>query len=223
MGLPHFGSRRSGTPLASLVPTGGSHMARKNRYAPLGFAYHVVNRGNDRQTIYQHHFDYAVFIELLADAGRRFAVKNYGFCLMPNHFHLLVEPLKQDELSAFMQWVTCRYACHFRTETETLGHGHVFQRRFWSAPARDDEAFLATLRYIEANPVRSRRAETADLWPWSSFIARSDGGRKILAPLPVSLPSNWSELVNRQQDLQTVSKIREELVPSAGRPRHRDA
>ena len=159
-----------------------------------------------------------MFIELLADGGRQFAVKTYGFCLMPNHFHLLLEPLKEDELSAFMQWVTCRYACHFRTQTETLGHGHVFQRRFWSAPARDEEAFLAILRYIEANPVRSRNSEEADLWPWSSYVARRDGGRRILAPLPMALPSNWPELVNHQQDPQTVSKIRKELVRSPGRP-----
>lgn len=195
-------------------------MARRNRYAPPGFAYHVVNRANDRRTIFRQHFDYAVFIELLADGARRFAVRIYGYCVMPNHFHLLVEPLESDELSAFMQWVTCRYACTFRQQTETVGHGHVFQRRFWSAPARDDEALLANLRYIEANPVRGALVSEANLWPWSSFADRPLlSARKILSQLPIELPHNWPAAVNRVQDVETLNRIRRKLVPCPGRPR----
>ena len=198
-------------------------MARKNRFAPPESAYHVVNRGNDRQLIFRNHFDYTVFLELLAEGRRRFSVRIYGYCAMPNHVHLLVEPLEDGELSAFMQWVTCRYACHFRQVTETLGYGHVFQRRFWSAAAQDEEAFLTYLRYIEANPVRARCVAEADLWPWSSFVERRDGVRKILSPLPVALPENWAAVVNAPLHPDHLQELRKELVRSPGRPQNAKA
>ena len=193
-------------------------MGRKNRFAPPGFAYHVVNRGNDRQLIFRNQFDYTIFLELLADGFRRFSVRIYGYCAMPNHVHLLLEPLEEGELSAFMQWVTCRYACHFREATETQGYGHVFQRRFWSAAAQDETAFLMYLRYIEANPVRGRCVAEADLWPWSSFVERRNGARKILSPLPIALPENWAAVVNAPLHPDRLQELRKELVRSPGRP-----
>jgi putative transposase len=194
-------------------------VGRKNRFAPPGFAYHVVNRGNDRQLIFRNHFDHTVFLELLAEGQRRFSVHIYGYCVMPNHVHLLLEPLRDGELSDFMQWVTCRYACHFRLITDTLGYGHVFQRRFWSAAAQDQAAFLTYLRYIEANPVRARLVPDADLWPWSSFVERTSGGRKILSPTPITLPENWAAVVNAPQHPESLQELRKHLVPSPGRPK----
>jgi hypothetical protein len=118
-----------------------------------------------------------------------------------------------------MQWVTCRYACAFRRQTDTLGNGHVFQRRFWNAPARDEQAFLANLRYIEANPVRAALVCEADLWPWSSCTERGRASRAILAALPVELPRTWTNLINRPLPAETVERIRKEMKPAAGRPR----
>jgi putative transposase len=197
-------------------------VARKNRYAPAGFAHHVVNRGNDRQRIFHETLDYVRFIELLAEGASKSLVKVYGYCLMPNHFHLLVEPLHDDALSAFMQPLECSYACYFRRRTGTVGHGHVVQRRFWNAAARNESAFLANLRYIEANPVRADLVVHADLWPWSSFSERAVGGRKILTPLPLVLPSNWTDLVNQPQPPATLDAIRRALVRCSGRPRRDD-
>jgi putative transposase len=197
-------------------------MARKNRYTPPGFTYHVVNRGNDRRAIFLEHCDYAAFLQRLAQSGHRFPVNVYGYCLMPNHFHLLVEPLEDNALSACLQWLTCRYACEFRKKTKTVGHGHVFQRRFWSAAARDERAFLEYLRYIEANPVRAQLVSKADLWPWSSFADREGCGRRILRPCPVEVPAQWAALVNCVQTAEALDRIREALVPSPGRPSRKD-
>jgi putative transposase len=197
----------------------GENMGRKNRHAPPGVAHHVVNRANDRQTIFRYDFDYAAFIELLGLGVRDFAVQCYGYCLMPNHFHLLVEPLEHGALSAFMQAVTGGYACAFRRETGTVGHGHVFQRRFWNAAAHDENAFVANLRYIEANPVRAGLVSDADLWPWSSFGARQRNDRTVLAALPIELPAGWPTLVNQPQSRETTKRIRQEMKPCPGRPR----
>ena len=193
-------------------------MARKNRLAAPGLHYHVVNRGNDRRVIFLQNCDYVAFIELLAAGVRRFEVQIFGYCLMPNHFHLLASPLSEGALSAFMQWVTGRYACTFRQLTETVGHGHVFQRRFWNAAVSDDLAFVAVLRYIEGNPVRGSLVPEADLWPWSSFTDRGAGSvRKILSPLPLKVPANWAALVNGRQREETLAVIRAELCPVSGR------
>ena len=95
-------------------------MARKNRLAAPGLTDHVVNRGNDRKIVFRQNFDYIAFIELLAEARRKFEVFVYGYCLMPNHFHLLIEPRAHGALSAFMQRVTGRYACTLRQQTNTV-------------------------------------------------------------------------------------------------------
>ncbi len=193
-------------------------MARKNRFAAPGLTYHVVNRGNDRKVVFREHFDYIAFIELLSEGSRKFAVIVFGYCLMPNHFHLLLQPRAEGALSAFMQWVTCRYACTLRRQTETVGHGHVFQRRFWNAAVSDDLAFIAVLRYIEANPLRASLVSSADLWPWSSFTDRPSRARKILSPLPLLLPENWLEVVDSKQSERTLMAIRSKLARTAGRP-----
>lgn len=193
-------------------------MARKNRFAPPGLTFHVVNRGNDRKIVFRQDLDYIAFMELLAGGVRKFDVLVFGYCLMPNHFHLLMEPRVVGALSAFMEWVTGRYACALRRQTDTLGHGHVFQRRFWNAAISDDLAFVSVLRYLEANPVRASLAPEADLWPWSSFSERATRARKILSPLPLVLPPRWSELVNVMQREETLNKIRSELTRRAGRP-----
>jgi putative transposase len=194
-------------------------MARKNRFAAPGLPYHVVNRGNDRKIVFRQGFDYIAFMELLAEGVRRFDVSVFGYCLMPNHFHLLIEPRSEGALSAFMQSVTGRYACTLRQQTRTVGHGHVFQRRFWNAAIYDDLWFVAVLRYIEANPLRAALVPAADLWPWSSFTDRAAGARKILSPLPLVLSPRWPELVTAAQSAGALDQIRSELTRTAGRPK----
>src|SRR5262245_47564053 len=113
-------------------------MSRRNRLTVAGTAYHVVNRGNDRRVIFREDADYERFLHLLAAGTERFGVELFGYCAMPNHFHAVARPTTDDALSAYMQWVTGCYACDLRTRTKTVGHGHVFQRRFWSAHLHDD-------------------------------------------------------------------------------------
>jgi putative transposase len=191
-------------------------MARANRYAPAGRPYHVINRGNDRQTIFQGPPDYRGFIRLLTAGGDRFAVELHGHCVMPNHFHLLVEPHEDTELSAYMQWVTGCYSCDFRTRTRTRGHGHVFQRRFWSTRLQDDLHFLTVLRYIEANPLRAGLVTRAEEWPWSSLPARI-AGRHTSSRMEL-VPPGWCDLVNLVQRREVLERLRRAFAPPRGRP-----
>ena len=110
-------------------------------------------------------------------------------------------------ISGYLQWVLGIYASEFRARTKTLGHGHVFQRRFWSDPMTDFLHFLMVLRYIEANPYRASLVARAEDWPWSSIVLRKMNDR-LLDPLPFALPDAWSALVNTRQPSVELKDIR---------------
>jgi putative transposase len=196
-------------------------MPRARRFAPAGVPFHVVNRGNDRRRLFRNRTDYRVFRSLLAEGTSRYEADVLGFCLMPNHFHLVIRPQADEALSAYMQWVTCRYACDFRSRTKTVGHGHVFQRRFWSAAIDDERQFLTVLRYVEANPVRAQLVERADEWLWSSLRDRQRGATDLLSELPVDLPSDWEHRVNVGQPDEVLARIRREITQPPGPAKRR--
>lgn len=155
-----------------------------------GHAYHVLNRGNGGATVFHKDGDYAAFLELLTAAKKKFQVNVFGICLMPNHFHLVVQPATEATLSPFMQWWMTshvrRYHQHYRS------HGHVWQGRFKSFPIQQDGHLLMALRYVLRNPVRAGLVEHAMDWPWSSlrFPSLSD-------PLPVEMPLEWVQWIDQ--------------------------
>ncbi len=112
-------------------------MPRIPRGQQGGYAYHVINRGNGRTTVFHKAPDYEAFLSLLGEAKKRRSVKVFCFCLMPNHFHLVLEPAHQTALSQFMQWLLTthvrRYHKHYGSS------GHVWQGRYKSFPVQRDE------------------------------------------------------------------------------------
>jgi putative transposase len=181
---------------------------RKSRYAPPGLCSHVVNRGNDKRRIFFKDADYDLFIELMIAAKRRSAVSVFAVCPMPNHFHAVIRPEKEGALSTYMQWVTGYYATELRARTDTRGHGHVFQRRYWNDVARDDAHLLTQIRYVEANPLRANLVTEPEAWPWSSYALRAKHGNLLLDPLPTTLPANWRELLLAPQPYEEIDRLR---------------
>ena len=177
-------------------------MPRIPRGQQGGYAYHVINRGNGRGTVFHKTQDYEAFLSLLAEAKKRHRVKLFGFCLMPNHFHLVVEPAHQTALSQFMQWLLTshvrRYHKHYGSS------GHVWQGRFKSFAVQRDEHLITTLRYVLQNPVRAGLSETVHEWPWSS--ARR---RQLVDRSPVDEEIRWSEQLESRLDELQVATIRE--------------
>lgn len=134
--------------------------------------YHVINRGNNRAPVFFNDDDYAAFLEAMGDLKRRRPFECYGYCLMPNHVHLLIRPL-ETPISRIMQSLlvshTLRYhRCHHSA-------GHVWQGRFKSPVIQDDDHLLTVLRYIEANPLRAQMVASAGDYRWSSFAAHGLG------------------------------------------------
>jgi len=127
-------------------------MPRVTRGLADGCIYHVLNRGNGRQRIFHKDGDFAAFAELLGQARSRHPLSILGYCLIPNHFYLLLKTEKGVELSCFMQWLLTspvrRYHRHYRSS------GHVWQGRYKSFIVKEDNYLLTVARYIEGNPVR---------------------------------------------------------------------
>lgn len=143
-------------------------MPRPHRTTGGGICYHVLSRGNDRRAVFRKEGDYAAFLRLMGEANERLSMGVLAYCLMPNHFHLVLRPEADGDLSRWMQWLMTshvrRYHRHYR------GSGHVWQGRFKSFPIQEDEHLLAVVRYVELNPVRAKTLPTTrvDQWPWSS-------------------------------------------------------
>lgn len=188
-------------------------MPRPPRRIVGGQTYHVVNRGNERRVIYPQTADYEDFLERLIDGRQRAPVDLFGYCLMPNHFHLIVRPHTDTAVSEYMHWVCGRYACDLRARTLTVGHGHVFQRRFWSCWLHDEQYFLSALRYVEGNPRRANLVTRAQDWRWNSLTERGEATLKLLSPLPVTLPASWEALVNVGQDEALLARLRRAVCP----------
>jgi putative transposase len=134
-------------------------MPRIPRGQLAGHAYHVLNRGNGGAVVFHKDDDYAAFLDLLATAKKKFPVHVFGFCLMPNHFHLVLHPVSAPALSPFMQWWMTshvrRYHRHYRSS------GHIWQGRFKSFPIQQDGHLLTVLRYVLRNPVRANLVASA--------------------------------------------------------------
>ena len=189
-------------------------MPRTARAAVGGVCYHVLNRGNGRAEVFHKPEDYDAFVELMALACERLRMRVYGWCLMPNHFHLVVRPYADDDLGRWMQWLMTshvrRYHRHYHSE------GHVWQGRFKAFPVQADEHLLTVLRYVERNPLRAGLVDRAEAWRWSSLALRAqDPPPRLLAPCPVKLPRGWPTLVNRPQTDKEVQALRKSIERGA--------
>ena len=160
--------------------------------------YHLLNRGNGQQQVFKKEGDYQAFLHLLGQAQQEFNLELFAYCLMPNHFHLLVKVQKSEDLSRGMQWFMTthvrRYHRHYRSS------GHLWQGRYKSFGIEDDEHFLTVARYIEGNPVRAGLVDTALNWEWSSHQRRCELIRGLAPQVPVPLEDEAAE---RGQSLLT--------------------
>jgi putative transposase len=194
-------------------------MPRIARRAPGGLVYHVLNRANGRLRLFKKDEDFLAFEQVLLAAHRRTPIRVLDWCLMPNHWHLVLWPEKDGELTAFMRWLTLTHAQRWKHAHAAVGHGHLYQGRFKSFPIEQDAHLLAVLRYVERNPVRANLARRAEQWRWGSALVRRDPShelRALLSPWPIGRPARWLELVHSPQTKAEVATILEHL--RRGRP-----
>lgn len=186
-------------------------MPRTSRASRGGFVYHVLNRGNGRSDVFHKDDDFAAFVNLMREAHEKVPMRLTGFCLMKNHFHLLLWPHKDGDLSRWMQWLMTshvrRYHRHYNSS------GHVWQGRFKAFPVQSDEHYLAVLRYVERNPLRANIVERSQDWEWSSLkptVRSCPEG--LLSDGPLVKPSQWTRLVNGVQTEAELKSLRESVA-----------
>lgn len=187
-------------------------MSRHARHAPAGFVYHVLNRAVARLPLFQKSSDYAAFERVLAEALREHPTRILAYCIMPNHWHFVLWPQADGELSAFLRWLTHTHAMRWHTHYQTGGTGHVYQGRFKSFPVEEDEHLYTVLRYVERNPLRAGLVARAEQWRWSSLWRRQSGDTAILRPWPVPEPPGWVGLVNEPQTEAELVALRQSVA-----------
>jgi len=187
-------------------------MPRPNRNCPDGVPQHVFNRGNRRSRIFHDSADYLGFLAALTDAADRTVVRLLSFCLMPNHWHLVLWPVRGIEVSAYMQVTMNAHLRDLQRRHGTSGTGHVYQGRFKNSAIRTEQDLLRVCRYVESNAASAGLVQRAEQWEWSS-LARSGpaDGINILSPWPVARPANWLEEVNQPQTNRMVREIKKRL------------
>jgi putative transposase len=142
-------------------------MPRKPRLFKAGYIYHVRQRGNNKAALFYSHMDRLIFFRYLREAKSLYPCLLYNYCLMTNHYHFLMEPLEDDNISLFMKQLNGTYAMYLNKKYNRTGT--VFEGRFKAGLVQYEEYFAACMRYIELNPVRSKLVETPDQYPWSSY------------------------------------------------------
>ena len=194
-------------------------MGRALRITVGGFVYHALNRANRRATLFHGPDDYAGFLQVLAEAQREQPMRLLAYGIMPNHWHLVLWPMHDRDLSRFVSWVTLTHTQCFHARHGTVGSGHLYQGRFKSFPVEGDEHLLILGRYVERNALRAGLVGRAEAWPWGSLYQRERGdgaGRPALAVPPVPWPAGWLDWVNQPQTVAEEEAIRK--CSRRGRP-----
>jgi len=142
-------------------------MPRAARLILDNACYHVITRGNQKQDTFKEHEDFYAYLGLLSKYKKRFDSKIYGYCLMSNHVHLIIQ---SDSLSRFMHGINLSYAQHFKYKYNTIGH--FWQDRYKSFIIQKVEYILNCIAYIEYNPARAKIVLSPEDYPWSSYKAR---------------------------------------------------
>jgi putative transposase len=183
-------------------------MPRPPRIWLPGHPYHAWNRANRRQPIFLKDKDYTAFLNLLVEAKSHADVDILAFCIMPNHWHLVLRQEEEDRISRYMQWLMGRHASRYHADYGLRGTGHLYQDRFKSRVVNDDHDFLGVCRYVESNPLRAGLVGRAEQWPWSSLVREfAPDGSRILTPWPIPRPADWITFVN-EIDMRAVDPSR---------------
>jgi putative transposase len=177
-------------------------MPRIARSAPGGMVYHVINRANGRLRLFKTEADFAAFEKALLETHAKFPIPILAWCIMQNHWHFVVQPTQDDELSRFFGRLGLLHATRWQAAHNAIGMGHVYQGRFKNFMIEEDEHLLWVLRYVERNPLRANLVKHAEDWRHSSLHVRRHGPAelsRLLADWPVSRPRDWIARVNRPQ------------------------
>jgi putative transposase len=142
--------------------------------------------------------DYATFERVLLQSLQRVAVRLLAYCVMPNHWHLIVSPTQDLQLPIFMHLFEGTHVKRWHEQHGTRGTGAVYQGRYKPLEIKDDRQFLAACRYVERNPKKAGLVARAEDWRWASLWRRCNNCHTdlMLCDWPVAIPDRWVDVVN---------------------------
>lgn len=152
--------------------------------------YHVINRANARMQIFFKEEEYQLLEQILQDGVEKYNMRILAYCIMPNHFHLVLHPRNDGDLQRFMQWVTLTHTQRWHAQHKSIGTGHLYQGRYKSFLIEQDSHLLTVLRYVERNPLRAKLVKKLTNWKYSSVLPKS-----FLAPWPIPKPNDYLTFV----------------------------
>ena len=147
------------------------HMAIPLRIEFSGALYHVTSRGDGQEDIYLDDIDRTIIVDIFKEVCKRFNRVVHAYCLMMNHYHILIET-PDSNLAKGMRQLNGVYTQRFNRKHRRVGH--VFQGRYKAVLVQKEAYLLELVRYIVLNPVRAHMVKAAKDWPWSSYRATAD-------------------------------------------------
>jgi len=161
--------------------------------------------------------DYAAWERAILETLPLAPMRICAYCWMPNHWHLVLWPERDGQLSTFLQRATNRHTQRWQHAKRRVGYGHLYQGRFKSFPVESDDHFYSLVRYVERNALRASLVARAEDWRWSSLSRRpASEARLPLSTWPLPRPSRWTAHVNQPQTAGELAAIRHSI--RRGRP-----
>jgi len=165
-------------------------MPRPPRIDVSGYCYHVLNRANARFRMFRKEGDFSAFERVLEEAVVRASgkVELLAYCVMGNHWHLVLRTKADGAMGDFMKWLTTTHAGRYRVAHGQSGIGHLYQGRYKSFLIETDHHFLSVCRYVERNAARASLVKRAEAWQWSSLHRWKFGNadsQAMLTPWPI--------------------------------------
>jgi putative transposase len=196
-------------------------MPRQARISLEGLVYHIINRGNNRQEVFKDEDDFATYLKTVKRFKEKYSFKFYGYCLMNNHTHLIVEPTKPNTLSKIIQSITLSHIRLYHLKYKSSGH--LWQGRFKNPIIQTDGHLLQCLKYIELNPVRADIITRPEGYRWSSYkfhafgkdedkLLDKDPAYLSLADTDQGRQKAYLDFMNLEQDNSIVERIRKSIA-----------
>ncbi len=191
-------------------------MPRTARVAPEGCVYHILTRGNNRQTVFGDEKDYEKYIEILRKYKKKYGFRLYHYVLMTNHVHLVLEPIREGgSLAEIMKGVNLSYAQYYKSRYKHVGH--FWQDRYKSIIVSKDQHLLACGSYVELNPVRAGIVRDPRDYGWSSYNVYGYGQtNSVLDEHPIYREQAEDELERRREYREFVMGMLKEKDAMAG-------
>jgi putative transposase len=173
--------------------------------------YHVLNRSVAGLPLFRKEADYEAFERIMIEAQQQHPTRVLAWCLLRTHWHFVVWPQADGELTAHFRWLAHTHAMRWHVAHGTVGRGHLYQGRFKCFPVEGDAHFFTLCRYVERNALRAGVVERAEDWRWGSLWARQHRHEQLttlLSDWPLPRPADWVKLVHEPMTEKEVEAIR---------------